>query len=140
MITKNSSSSRRVHQPELRVLQRAELEELIGGDHVWIPDIETRSCNIEVALETPRCSRYQSCRLSANREWNQLSRKTFVAVNKDQKGVGDLKITLTSDMEMQSLEFAQLISCLVFGDYSKVIGWLSEESLNFGLLTLLIVL
>jgi hypothetical protein len=23
-------------------------------DHVWIPDIETKSCNIEVALETPK--------------------------------------------------------------------------------------
>ena len=24
-------------------------------DHVWIPDIETRSCEVEVALDTPRC-------------------------------------------------------------------------------------
>jgi hypothetical protein len=29
-------------------------------DHVWIPDTGARSCNIEVALETSRCSRYQS--------------------------------------------------------------------------------
>jgi hypothetical protein len=31
------------------------------------------------------------------------------------KGVGDLKSTLTSDMEMQSLEFAQLDSGVLFG-------------------------
>jgi hypothetical protein len=42
-------------------------------------------------------------------------RKLFVAVNKDEKGVGDLKRALTSDMEMQRLEFAQLVSCLVLG-------------------------
>jgi hypothetical protein len=33
--------------------------------------------------------------------------KKFVAVNKDEKAVGDLKTSLISDMEMQSLEFAQ---------------------------------
>ena len=49
-------------------------------------------------------------RKAANREWNQPRRKKFVAVNKDEKGVGDLKTTLTSDKEMKSLEFAQLIS------------------------------
>ena len=42
-------------------------------------------------------------------------RKKFVAVNKDEKGVGDLKTTLTSAMEMQSLEFVQLVSCLALG-------------------------
>jgi hypothetical protein len=45
-------------------------------------------------------------RKSANREWNQPRRKMFVAVNKNEKGVGDLKTSLTSDMEMQSLKFA----------------------------------
>ena len=54
-------------------------------------------------------------RKAANREWNQPRRKTFIAVNKDEKGVGDLKISLTSAMEMQSLEFAQLVSCLALG-------------------------
>jgi hypothetical protein len=34
----------------------------------------------------------------------------FAAVNKDEKGIGDLKTALTSDVEMQSLEFAQLVS------------------------------
>ena len=53
-------------------------------------------------------------RKAANREWNQPRRKQFVAVNKDE-GVGDLKTALTSDMEMQSLEFAQLVSCLALG-------------------------
>ena len=41
--------------------------------------------------------------------------KKFIAVNKDEKGVGDLKTSLTLDMEMQSLEFAQLVSCLDLG-------------------------
>ena len=45
-------------------------------------------------------------RKAANREWNQPRRKKFVAVKKDETGVGDLKTTFTSDMEMQSLEFA----------------------------------
>jgi hypothetical protein len=39
----------------------------------------------------------------------------FVALNKDKKGVGDLKTALTSDMEIQSLEFAQLVSCFALG-------------------------
>ena len=34
---------------------------------------------------------------------------------KMKKGVEDLKTALTSDMEMQSLEFAQLVSCLALG-------------------------
>jgi hypothetical protein len=45
-------------------------------------------------------------RKAANGEWNQPMRKKFVAINKDEKGVGDLK---TSNMEMQSLEFSQLV-------------------------------
>jgi peroxiredoxin len=46
-------------QPELRVLQRAELEkwcQSFGEAQKIIcrfPDIKTRSCNTEVALETP---------------------------------------------------------------------------------------
>ena len=54
-------------------------------------------------------------RKAAKKEWKQPRRKKFVAINKDEKGVGDLKTTLTSDMEMQSLEFAQLVSCLALG-------------------------
>jgi hypothetical protein len=42
-------------------------------------------------------------------------RKKFVAVNKDENEIGDLKTALASDMEMQSLEFAQLASCLALG-------------------------
>ena len=53
-------------------------------------------------------------RNDANREWKQPRRKKFVAVNKNQKGVGDLKAALTY-MEMQSLEFAQIVSCLALG-------------------------
>jgi hypothetical protein len=45
-------------------------------------------------------------RKAANRVWNQPRGKKFVAVNKDKKGVGAVKIALTLAMEMQSLEFA----------------------------------
>ena len=54
-------------------------------------------------------------RKATNRAWNQPKRKKFVAVNKDEKGVGDLKTALTSAMEMQTLEFAQLVSCPALG-------------------------
>ena len=79
-------------------------------DHVCIPDIETRSCNIEVALETLKMFEMREpwaiCLGMLLTEWNQPRRKQFVAINKDEKGVGDLK---TSNMEMQSLEFSQLV-------------------------------
>jgi hypothetical protein len=39
-------------------------------------------------------------RKADNRVWNQPRRMTFVVVNKDEKGVGDLKTALTSVMEM----------------------------------------
>jgi hypothetical protein len=58
-------------------------------------------------------------RKATNREWNQPKSKTFVAVHKNEKGVGDLKTSLTSDMEMQSLEFAQLVYCLALGITAK---------------------
>jgi hypothetical protein len=54
-------------------------------------------------------------RRAVNREWNQNRRMKFVAPNKDEKGVGDLKTALTSDIQMQSFEFAQLFSCLALG-------------------------
>jgi hypothetical protein len=69
-------------------------------------------------------------RKATNREWNQPKRKKFVAVNKSEKEVGDLKPALTSDMEMQSLEFVQGGSLSCFGDYNEVIGGISEETLN----------
>ena len=53
-------------------------------------------------------------RRAANREWNKPRRKNF-AVNKDEKGVEDLKTALPSDMEMQSLDFVQLVSYLACG-------------------------
>jgi hypothetical protein len=71
-----------------------------------------------------------------NREWNQPRRKKFVAVNIDEKGVGDLKTTLTTDMEMQSLEFAQLISCLTWE--LQLSDWMDlRRDFELGLLTLL---
>jgi hypothetical protein len=54
-------------------------------------------------------------RKAAYREWNQPRRKMSVAVNKDERGARDLKIAMTSDMEMQSSGFAQLVSCLALG-------------------------
>jgi hypothetical protein len=51
----------------------------------------------------------------AHREWNKPRRKKFVIVNKEEKGVGDLKSALTSDMDMKSLEFAQVFYCLALG-------------------------
>jgi hypothetical protein len=44
--------------------------------------------------------------------------KKFVVVIKEEKGVGVIKTALTSDMEMQSLEIAPLISCFALGYYS----------------------
>ena len=49
------------------------------------------------------------------REWNQPRRKKFAAVNKSKKGVGNLKAALTSALKIQSLKFAQLVSCLALG-------------------------
>ena len=49
---------------------------------------------------------------AGHRECNQYNRKNYVAVNK-MKGAGDLKSVSTSDMVMQSLEFAQLVSGFV---------------------------
>jgi hypothetical protein len=83
---------------------------------VWIQDIETRNFNIEVALGTldvcgTRAMGYL-LRKAANRKWNQPRRKTFSAVNKDEKGIGDQKTAKKSDIDMQSLEISQLDSCL----------------------------
>jgi hypothetical protein len=47
----------------------------------------------------------------ANRKWNRPRRKQFVAVNKDEMEWSS-EDALTSAMEMQSLEFAQLVFCL----------------------------
>jgi hypothetical protein len=59
-------------------------------------------------VKDARAIRYM-LRKAANREWNQPRRKQFVVVSKDEKG---MKTALTSATEMQSLEFAQLVSCL----------------------------
>jgi hypothetical protein len=58
---------------------------------VWIPDIETKSCNIAVALETPRCSRCLNHGLPAGKSCKQgvepAQEKAVVVVNKNEKGV-----------------------------------------------------
>ena len=50
-------------------------------------------------------------RKAGHRERKQYNSKKYVAVNK-MKGDEDLKSVSTSDMVMQSLEFAQLVSGL----------------------------
>jgi hypothetical protein len=65
MTTKNRSSNRveslRLwNTTEGRVGEVTHILWGIPEDHVWIPDIGTRSCNIEVTLETPRYLRCQS--------------------------------------------------------------------------------
>jgi hypothetical protein len=49
-------------------------------------------------------------RKAANREWNQPERRNCIAANKAER-------SWTSDMEMQSLEFAQLIFGLALVQY-----------------------
>ena len=48
--------------------------------------------------------------------------KKFVAINKDAKGDAELTTALTSDMEIQSLEFAQLVPVLIWR--LKIRDWL----------------
>lgn len=47
--------------------------------------------------------------ITANGEWYQPKRKKRVVVNKMERCI-DLKSAVTSDLEIQSLEFVQLIS------------------------------
>ena len=58
-----------------------------------------------------------------NMEVNQLKWK-FVGGNKDEKGAGVLKTALTLDIEIQSLGFVQLVSCLALWITFK---WLDES-------------
>ena len=69
-----------------------------------------RSCNIQVASETQE---FQGARANGyllsnagNTEWNQLRKRSLLPSTKRQKGVAELTTALTSDMEIQSLEFA----------------------------------
>lgn len=55
-------------------------------------------------------------RKAANREWNSPKERSVLQSTK-LTGVGDLKSVLTSDMEMQSLEFVQLIFSLTLVQY-----------------------
>jgi hypothetical protein len=52
-------------------------------------------------------------RNAANREWNQPRIINLFQSTKE------LEILLTSEMEIQSLEFAQLVSCLDLGIIAK---------------------
>ena len=53
---------------------------------------------------------------ATNMEWNQHKRKRCVS-DKKLNGVEDLKNILTSDIEIQCLEFAQLVLCLALVQY-----------------------
>jgi hypothetical protein len=69
---------------------------------VWkfIPDIETLKLRWRPQeVQDARAVAY----LLRKGDWNQPRRKKFAAVNKYEKGVEDLKTTLTSDKEMHSL-------------------------------------
>jgi hypothetical protein len=68
MIMKNSSSSGVESTRAYRSTEGRDVAPSIwrsSEDHVWIPDTGKRNINIEVALEAPKCLRYQSCRISA---------------------------------------------------------------------------
>jgi hypothetical protein len=61
MITKNSSGSSGIMLSRTYSATEGSAEKVIQalwgrpGDHVWSPDIGTKNCEIEVALETSRC-------------------------------------------------------------------------------------
>jgi hypothetical protein len=120
MITKNSSINNGVNHPELRVLHRAELEKIyqpFGGAQKIMCGSQTLKQEV-VTLKLPwRPQDVQDAtamgyllRKATNREWNLPKRKMFVLVNKEEKGAEDLKPALTSDIDMQRLELAQLLS------------------------------
>jgi hypothetical protein len=64
-------------------------------------------------------------RKAAFRKWNLPNRMKFVAAKCQicqqqsirMKGVGDMKRTVTSDMEMWSLEFGQLVLVLLWSSF-----------------------
>jgi hypothetical protein len=113
-----------VDHSELRVLQRAALEKGCQPFGV-VPTLKKEAVTLKLPwkhknIQDARVLDYL-LRQPANREWNQARRKKLVAFNKDVKGIGYLKTTLISDMEMQSLKFAELVSLSklsFFGDYT----------------------
>lgn len=67
-------------------------------------------------------------RKAAKREWEQAKERSVLNSTK-LKGVGDLKIILTSDMKIQILEFVQLASRLALVQYFLTM----LPSLSFGM-------
>ena len=92
----------------LRMLQRAECQRLeqeaVKPKLTWSP-------------QDVKNARATGClpKKADNRKWNQPRRKKFLAINKDEKAFEEMKTTLASDMMIQSLEYAQLFSCLALG-------------------------
>jgi hypothetical protein len=88
------------------VLQRAELEmgpKPFGGAQKIMCGSQTEAVKLKLTwrpqyVQDVRAIRYL-LKKTTNRECNQSRRKKFVGVNKDEKGFGGLKTTLTSDME-----------------------------------------
>ena len=74
-------------------------------DHVWMLKQEAVTLKLPWRLQDVPDARAVGylLRKAANREWNQPRGKKFVAVNKDEKGFGDLKTALTSDLEILCL-------------------------------------
>ena len=71
-------------------------------NHVWIPDIKTRSCNVEVVLETQdvRGARAVVYLLRKTAEsGTSPGERSLLQSTKMIRGVGDLKTTLKSDMK-----------------------------------------
>jgi hypothetical protein len=84
-------------------------------DHVWIPDIEIRSYNVEAAVETQdvrdATARGYLLKKPANKS-GTIPRERSLLQKHKLKRSAHMKTTLTSDIEMQSLESAQLVFCL----------------------------
>ena len=164
MSRKNSPVER--SQPELRVIQRSELEKwpyLSGGLQKIMCGSKTLEQETEVSFETPRSLRCQSCGVPAQE--NQPKRKNCAAVNTAERSWrseecfnithGDavwrfpswLLVLFWSTISswwhlgmVKSMFWSGSIwSAFRFsflGDYSYI-EWISEETLTFGLLTFL---
>jgi hypothetical protein len=90
---------------------------------VWIPDIGTRSCNVKVALETPRCSGCQICELSAEESCQQgveaAQEKEVCCSQQRPKRSWRFEKHFDISHGDAKLEFAQLVSCLALGTTVK---------------------
>ena len=101
-------------------------------DHVWLTHTGTRICKVGVALDTPRCKRWQSCGNTCQGKtrtvWNQPKGMKFVAAECQicqqqlarREGIGDFKYALALGMTTWSLEVAPLDSVLLWSSISSL--------------------